>query len=138
MGQMTTIKDIALTLLKTGKAATVDNARKYVEKHYDDALPAYFISGHADLHLLDALMTARTSGDFDSAIKATLKVNEELDRALEEAANLIHSEWLDLEYENEDQSRESFELHQWYGDRVRPIPTENPLGIIATDQTIPF
>lgn len=143
MGQMTTLKEIALELYKAGQTIALTTARKYAEHHYDVVLPAYLTDGHASYDLLDALMSAYTSGNFNDAIKAALKINTALEQALDHAADLIYDEMLELQYEDEDQSkydsRESFERHQWYGDRVkRPVPPENLLGLIATDQSIPF
>lgn len=140
---MTTLKDIALELYKAGQTIALTTSRKYAEKHYDVVLPAYLIDGHSSYELLDALMSAYTSGNFNDALKATLKINTALDQALDHAAELIYDEMLELQYEDEDQdrhaSRENFELHQWYGDRVqRPVPSDNLLGLIATDQSIPF
>ena len=96
---MTTIKDIALTLLKTGKSATVDNARKYVEKHYDSAMPAYWQDPRASLNVLDALMETRIADSYESSLKATLRISTELDAAIEHASWLIYNEVLELEYD---------------------------------------
>lgn len=96
---MKTIKDIAIELFKSGVPASMQNADRYVEKHYDIALPAYFADEHADLHLLDALIDTLTVSDYESSIRSSLKINTELMRAMEHAASLIHDEWLEVEFE---------------------------------------
>lgn len=96
---MTTIKDIAEALHAAGKKASMDNAREYVSKHYDTALLAYWQDTSASLDLLDALMDMRAACDFDSSVKATLKINSTLDRAMEHAAWLIYDGMLEIEYD---------------------------------------
>lgn len=95
----TTLKDIAQALHTAGKKASMDNAREYVEKHYDIALLAYWQDSSASLDLLDALMDTRDACDFDSSVKATLKINNTLDRAIEHAAWLIYDGMLEIEYD---------------------------------------
>ena len=94
-----TIKDIAEALHVAGKKASMDNAREYVEKHYDIALLAYWQDSSASLDLLDALMDTRAACDFDSSVKATLKITSTLDRAMEHAAWLIYDGMLEIEYD---------------------------------------
>lgn len=95
---MKTIKDIATELFQTGVTASEKNARRYVEKHYDVALPAYLADERANLDLLDGLMSAYTAGTFNDAIKSTLKISNALDLALDHAADLIYDTWDEIEF----------------------------------------
>ncbi len=109
---MKTIKDIAIELFQSSVPASMQNAERYVEKHYDIALPAYFADEHADLHLLDALFETLVVCDFQSSIRSSLKINAELVRAMEHAASLIHDAWLEVEFEarlKDKKPREHFE-----------------------------
>ena len=96
---MNDFKSFALELHANGVRATMNNARTFVLEHYDRVLPAYWLNPAARIQALDALMETRAVGDYESSLKVSLKLNAELDQALEHAASMIHDEMLELEYD---------------------------------------
>lgn len=96
---MNDFKDFAQELHGKGVKATMANARTFVHGNYDRVLPAYWLNPVARIQALDAMMETRSVGDYESSLKVSLKLNAELERALEHAASMLHDEMLEIEYD---------------------------------------
>ena len=94
---MNDFKDFAQELHGKGVKASMDAARTFVLGNFDRVLPAYWSHPAARIQALEALMETRCVDDFESSLKVSLKLNAELERALEHAASMLHDEMLEIE-----------------------------------------